>query len=100
MPSFFGWAWAHFPVHWVDPVTAIVAVLYAALQRRRSTVSRPVLNRRTGWDVLNGLAIFPLLLLMGATFSDYLTAQFLETNKVISFGAAALALFAILENPD
>jgi hypothetical protein len=84
----------------VDPATAIVAVLYALLQRKRTARRRPILNRKTGWDVLNGLAIFPLLLLMGATFSDYLTAQFLETNKVVSFGAAALALFAILEDPE
>jgi hypothetical protein len=84
----------------VDPATAIVAVLYAWLQRRRSAARRPVLNRRTGWDVLNGLAIFPLLLMMGSTFSDYLTKELIETNKVILFGAGAVALFAILEDPE
>jgi len=48
----------------------------------------------------NGLAIFPLPLLMGSTFSDCLTREFPETNKVISFGAGAVALFGILEDPE
>jgi hypothetical protein len=69
------------------------------MQRFRSSAGKPALSRQTGWDVLNGLALFPLILLMGSSFSQYLTDQLVETNKVIMFGAGALALFAILEDP-
>jgi len=69
------------------------------MQRFRSSAGKPVLSRQTGLDVMNGLALFPLLLLMGSVFSDYLTAQLLTTNKVIMFGAGMFSLFAILEDP-
>lgn len=92
-----GWL-SHAAAHWVDSATAIVAMIYAAFQRTRSRAPPPFLSRRTGWDILNGLALFPLILLMGSCFSDYLTAELVGTNKVIMFGAGALALFAILED--
>jgi len=47
---------------------------------------------------MNGLALFPLVLLMGSAFSHYLTGQLLTTNKVIMFGAGMFSLCAILED--
>ena len=93
--------WDHYHAAWVDPVTCLTALVYAALQRRRRKAKgtqRPVLSRETGLDALNGTAIFPLLLLLGSAFSEYLTQQLLHTNKVILFAAGCVALFAVLED--
>ena len=79
-------------------MTAAVSVLYAGLQRYRSSGAKPLLSGQTGLDIFNGLAVFPLMLLMGSTFSTYLTAELLGSNKAILFGSGAVALFAILED--
>lgn len=101
MGGVLGFLWNHYHTAWVDPITCVVAAIYAAAQHFRRAARgdvKAVLSRETGLDALNGTAIFPLLLLIGSAFSEYLTSQLLHTNKVILFAAGCVALFAVLED--
>ena len=83
---------------WVDPGTVIVACVYAAWRHVRADPPKKINDLKTGRDLLEGTAVFPLLLLMGAVFSHEVVTALLAANKVILFAAGAMALFAILED--
>lgn len=83
---------------WVDPGTVVVACIYAVWRHLRSKPPKKVNDLKTGRDLLEGTAVFPLVLLMGAVFSHQVVTALLAANKVILFAAGAMALFAILED--
>ena len=83
---------------WVDPGTVIVACIYAAWRHGRADPPKKINDLKTGRDLLEGTAVFPLVLLMGAVFSREVVTALLAANKVILFAAGAMALFAILED--
>ena len=93
--SFF---YTHYHRDWVDPGTVVVACLYALWRHLRTKPRKKINDPKTGRDLLDGTAVFPLLLLMSAVFSQQLLAGLLAANKVILFAAGAMALFAILED--
>ena len=93
-----GFLYTHYHKDWVDPGTVIVACVYAAWRHYRSDPPKKINDPETGRDLLDGTAVFPLLLLMCAVFSQGIVAGLLSANKVILFAAGAMALFAILED--
>ena len=90
--------YAHYHKDWVDPATVIVACVYATWRHLRTEPRKKINDPKTGRDLLDGTAVFPLLLLMGAVFSRQVVEGLLSANKVILFAAGAMALFAILED--
>lgn len=93
-------AWEHLRDGWVDPTTCLVAMGYAGWRHHKISPTKKFISRETGADVLNGTAIFPLLLLTLSVFSRYLAAELMLTNKVILFAAGVVALLAVLEDSD
>lgn len=76
----------------------MVAFLYMLLQRRRVASAAEFLSKDTGLQFLFGLAILPLLLMIGSVFSDRFLDELVATNRVLLCGAGFLALFTLLED--
>ena len=98
LPALGAFLYSRYHRDWVDPGTVVVACVYAAWRHCRSDPRKKINDPKTGRDLLDGTAVFPLLLLMGAVFSQQIVAGLLAANKVILFAAGAMALFAILED--
>jgi hypothetical protein len=54
----------------------------------------------TGLAILHGIAIFPLILLVFASFNDRALQALLHSHKLILAGAGLVALFSMLEHPE
>ena len=68
------------------------------VQRRRIDAPAQFLSKDTGLQFLFGLAIFPLLLMIGSLFSAWCLDELVATNRVLLCGAGFLALFTLLED--
>jgi hypothetical protein len=51
-------------------------------------------------SILHGIAIFPLILLVFASFNDRALQALLHSHKLILAGAGLVALFSMLEHPE
>ena len=71
---------------------------YMLIQRRRIDTPAAFLSRETGLQFLFGLAILPLLLMIGSLFSTWCLDELVTTNRVLLCGAGFLALFTLLED--
>lgn len=76
-----------------DIVTVIVAIAVALAKCHRH--KRWVVSKETGFDVVHGVAIFPLLALSLAVFNKELVSQL---NSVTLSVAGVVALLTILES--
>lgn len=68
------------------------------IQRRRVASAAEFLSKETGLQFLFGLAILPLLLMIGSVFSDRFLDELVATNRVLLCGAGFLSLFTLLED--
>ena len=68
------------------------------MQQRRVESVAPFLSKDTGLQFLFGLAILPLLLMIGSLFSERCLDELVATNRVLLCGAGFLALFTLLED--
>ena len=68
------------------------------VQRRRIASAAEFLSKDTGLQFLFGLAILPLLLMIGSVFSERFLDELVATNRVLLCGAGFLALFTLLED--
>jgi hypothetical protein len=50
--------------------------------------------------ILHGIAIFPLILLVFASFNEGALQALLHSHKLILAGAGLVALFSMLEHPE
>jgi len=83
---------------WVDLGSLFIAVGYGKLHCRRRGTS--FISRDTGLAILHGIAIFPLILLVFASFNDRALQALLHSHKLILAGAGLVALFSMLEHPE
>jgi hypothetical protein len=83
---------------WVDLGSLFVALGYGKLHCGRS--KKPFLSRHTGLATLHGIAIFPLILLVLASFNNQALQALLHSHKLILAGAGLVALFSMLEHPE
>lgn len=86
-----------FDGNWVDLLTFLVAVAYAVIQCHRNGRQK-FISKETGLTVAHGAALFPLILLMGASLSSHALDALLHSHKIILSVAGAVALLAILED--
>jgi hypothetical protein len=86
--------------HWLDITTIIIAVLFALFQIWRTEPSqRPeIVSVAAAGEVASGMAVFPLILVVGSSVSESATRALLSTNRVIMFIAGLFALAAVLED--
>lgn len=68
------------------------------IQRRRVATAAEFFSKDTGLQFLFGLAILPLLLMIGSVFSERFLDELVATNRVLLCGAGFLALFTLLED--
>ena len=76
----------------------MVAFVYMLFQRRRVAAAAEFLSKDTGLQFLFGLAMLPLLLMIGSVFSDRCLDELVATNRVLLCGARFLALFTLLQD--
>ena len=76
----------------------MVAFLYVLVQRRRIKRPPAFLSKDTGLQFMFGVAILPLLLMVGSVFSNWFLEELVTTNRVLLCGAGFLALFTLLED--
>lgn len=86
--------------HWLDITTIAVAVAFAFLQRGRTPkANRPrIISVAMAGEVANGMAVFPLLLVVASSVSESAAQALLATNRVIMFIAGLYAIAAIFED--
>lgn len=79
----------------VDMMSLLFAIVYGLLRTLKT--HGKILSRATGLSIANGIAIFPLaLMVLSGFWTDALNAV-LQSNKVILSIAGIVALLAILE---
>jgi hypothetical protein len=83
---------------WVDLGSLLIAFAYGKLDCSR-TPGQAYISRDTGLSILHGIAIFPLLLLVLASFVPPALDALLHSHKLILAGAGLVALFSMLEHP-
>ncbi len=83
---------------WFDIVSLVVAIVYAVLRWTKCSGAYNLVSRTTGFDVLNGVSIFPLFMLALSVVSSSVLASILTSNKLILSTAGLVALFAVLED--
>lgn len=77
-----------FDGNWVDLLTFLVAVAYAGFQCYRNGKQR-FISKETGLTVAHGAALFPLVLLTGASISSHALDALLHSHKIILSVAGA-----------
>lgn len=84
---------------WIDFVTFVVAVIFTAFKffRIRNT-QKKFFSKATGYDLMTGTSIFPLVLLGGSAFSSNILQMLLGSNKLLMSVAGLFALLALLED--
>ncbi len=88
--------WVHYHKDWVDVGTFIVAGVYASYKAMRAGFDlRPT---TFGRYILDGSALFPLILLSMSVFSRHLIEDLLSASRVTLSIAGSFALLAILES--
>jgi len=81
---------------WFDIATFLVAVLFASIKCLRG--HHRFILRANGFSILNGMAIFPLVLLITSIVWKEAIDNILRSNHLMFAGAGAVALFALLED--
>ena len=84
--------------NWLDVISLIVAVIYAAHRKRKDPSRVKIISRDTGVDIANGVGIFPLMVLSVASVSSVALKRLVEGNKLILSVAGIVALLAILDD--
>jgi len=82
---------------WVDVCTLLFAIGYAKIICNR-TPGQHFISRDTGLSILHGIAIFPLILLVFASFFPPALEALLHSHKLILATAGLVALFSMLEH--
>ena len=90
------WALTFFDGNWVDVLTLLVAVAYAIYKNTRRPYQR-LISRETGLEVAHGVALFPLILLIGSSLSSAALNSLLHSHKIILSVAGLVAILSILE---
>lgn len=83
--------------NWVDACSLLVAVIYAVYKSMRFKKCK-LISKQTGFNVANGAALFPLLMLGLSIFSARLMQELLSANKLILSVAGLVALLSLLED--
>jgi hypothetical protein len=86
--------------HGVDAAAAFGALLYVRYKRSRELQPGQWVSLHTGLQFFSGLAVVPLVLLFFGAFSETVLRMLVRTNGIVLAGAAAVALFAILEDRE
>jgi hypothetical protein len=79
-----------------DIITLSVAIVIACAKCWRH--KHELISKETGFHIIHGLAIFPLLTLSISAFSHEAVTELAKSNPVILSGAGFVALLAILED--
>jgi hypothetical protein len=91
-----GEIWAYLQGSWVELGSFFVALGYGKLVCARDP-NQNYISKATALSILHGLAVFPLLLLIGASFLPIALDALLHSHKIILSGAGLVALFSMLE---
>jgi hypothetical protein len=87
--------------NWIDVCSLLIAVVFAVYKFRKARGAggaQKLFSKKTGLDIANGTAFFPLFLLGLSIFSSRLTHELLGSNKLVLSIAGLFALFALLED--
>lgn len=82
---------------WIDISSFSGGVMYAGIRWHRND-DQKLVCQDTGLDILNGIALFPLLLLAVSTFSSGALSALLESNRIMLSASGIVALCAVLED--
>jgi hypothetical protein len=88
--------WSYITGSWVDLGSFFIALIYGRVMCARKP-NQAFISKETSLQILHGLAIFPLLLLVGASFLPIALDALLHSHKIILSGAGLVALFSMLE---
>lgn len=80
---------------WFDAASLGVAIGYSAQKCYRAENQRWI-SRATGFDIANGVAIFPLLMLSLGSLSSPALEALIASNRVILTVAGIVAIFALV----
>ena len=89
--------------HWVDVSSLVCGFLMVAEKRRRLALQPeshlyPLLSRKTSLEFGNGVAVFPLLLMVVASVSSAALQGLLASSKITLAIAGVSGAMAILED--
>lgn len=109
MGEFFDGAWARVQSidgNWVDCMSLIVAVGYAAYRHRAANIGPSVANvpkrkfisKKTAGEVANATSLFPLFMLSVSAFDTRILTALISSNKLILAVAGVVALLSILDD--
>jgi len=77
----------------------VIAAIYACYRKMRLNDHRWIC-KETGVDIANGASLFPLLILVTASFNNELIKGLLSNNKIIFSVAGVFALLSILDEGE
>ena len=79
----------------LDIITLLVAIVIAVAKCYRH--NHALISKEMGFNVVHGIAIFPLFVLSLAVFNKELIAELAKGNSLILSVAGVVALLSILE---
>jgi hypothetical protein len=88
--------------HWIDICSVVSGFAFVVYRRwgiyRRSPLTiYPMASRKTGMVFSNGVAIFPLLVMVASAISSQILMALLESSKITLAVAGVSGTLAILE---
>jgi hypothetical protein len=96
MDEFLAYVLAYLRGSWVELGSFFVALAYGKATCARKQ-NQAFISKATSLSILHGLAVFPLMLLVGASFLPIALDALLHSHKIILSGAGLVALFSMLE---
>ena len=97
-------AWHSFPMafdgNWVDILSIIASIGKNIYTRRKLDEPAKFFSLNNAKDVCNGLAVFPLFMLMAGVISTTLLQELIHANRMILGLAGFMALCAIVEEAN
>jgi hypothetical protein len=88
--------WSHYHKNWIDVCTFLVAVIFAAWKWLRTPSPRKL--RSLGRHVMDGSAVFPLMMLTIAVLSRHAIDGLLSASRPTLSIAGFFSLLAVLED--
>lgn len=85
---------------WFDIASLIVSAVYAVYRKVRVRSAGKWICRDTSLDILNGVALFPLLMLALSCVATKALAALEHSSPIILSVAGIVALFAVLEESE
>ena len=87
----------NFDANWIDACSVATAIVYGYFKAKKQGLNNYV-SFEFGTIVINGVAIFPIVVLMFSTFFSGLLNELANASRTTLFISSIFSLLAILED--